>query len=106
MILKARSTVKVGRIIISSYDINLTKRSLELEGGLGSVNDYYIDPYGNVARKRSPPSMQKFKEEPLVPLGRCSRRSLLIAEFNRSLWYRSLSHRRRPYPGLTRVSER
>ena len=32
-------------------------------------NDYYIDSYGNVAKRRQPPSLRKFKEEPLVPLG-------------------------------------
>ena len=35
-------------------------------------NDYYIDSYGNVAKRRQPPSLRKFKEEPLVPLGACS----------------------------------
>ena len=31
--------------------------------------EYYVDQYGNVAKRRQPPSLRKFKEEPLVPLG-------------------------------------
>lgn len=37
-------------------------------------NDYYIDSYGNVAKRRQPPSLRKFKEEPLVPIGASRKR--------------------------------